>query len=503
MTAAAMAQAPPVIWWVRRDLRLADNLALDRAAAAGRPVIPVFIADAALDALGAAPRFRLGLGLAALQAALEAKGSRLILRRGEAGAVLLALAAQTGARDVVWNRLYDVPSRDRDAAVKRALPEAGIAVQSFAGHLLHEPWEVATGQGGFYKVFTPFWRSVSARDVPAPLPAPPRLPAPAVWPASDRLEDWQLSAAMRRGAPVVAAHQHPGEAAAFAKMEHFLATRLAAYPAARDRLDEAGTSGLSEHLAWGEIGPRSIWHASLRAEGAGGAEATGGEAFRRELVWRDFAWHLLHHTPRIATGNWKPEWDHFPWRADNADAEAWRQGRTGCAVVDAAMREMYVTGRMHNRARMLVASYLTKHLLTHWRVGLDWFAECLTDWDPASNAMGWQWAAGSGPDAAPYFRIFNPETQAARFDPQGRYRRRFVAELSPGGRGAGPEALAFFEAAPRRWGLSPAMTPARPLVDLAEGRARALAAYSARPAAQDTGTAARAGRKPLVRAGKS
>jgi len=235
-----------------------------------------------------------------------------------------------------------------------------------------------------------------------------------------------------------------------------------------------GTSRLSENLTYGEIGPRTVWHAGMRALEEGRA---GAEMFLREIGWREFSYHLIHHTPQITHANWKPEWDSFPWLDDNPQAEAWRRGMTGEPFVDAAMREMYVTGTMHNRGRMIVASYLTKHLMTDWRVGLHWFADCLTDWDPASNAMGWQWAAGSGPDAAPYFRIFNPATQVEKFDSDCAYRRRFIAESSAK---PGPEALAFFDAVPKSWGLDAKAPYPTPLVDLASGRARALAAYGAR-----------------------
>ena len=234
------------------------------------------------------------------------------------------------------------------------------------------------------------------------------------------------------------------------------------------------TSSLSENLTYGEIGPRTVWHAAARALDDGHA---GDEHFRKELVWREFAYHLMHHTPHIVDRHWRDAWDAFPWRGDNDDAERWRRGLTGVPFVDAAMREMYVTGKMHNRSRMIAGSYLTKHLMTDWRVGLAWFADCLTDWDPASNAMGWQWVAGSGPDAAPYFRIFNPDTQAEKFDADGSYQRRFVAELSET---PGPEALSYFEAVPRAWHLDPTAAYPAPVIGLAEGRALALAAYGAR-----------------------
>jgi deoxyribodipyrimidine photo-lyase len=462
----------PLIWWVRRDLRLTDNPCLSALAADGRPVIPVVILDPETEALGAAPRWRMGEGWRVFAAALEGIGSRLTFRRGPALAVLGALVAETGAAGVHWTRAYDPASVARDTAVKAALKAAGLEAVSHAGHLMREPWTVKTGQGGFYRVYTPYWRAVAGLDVPAPLPRVRALRPPAAWPASERLEDWRMGAAMQRGAAVVARHAAIGEARAEARLAAFL-DRAADYAAARDRVAEPGTSRLSENLTHGEIGIRTVWHAARAAWERG----EGDETFLKELVWREFAWHLMHHTPQIAERNWKPEWDAFPWAGDGPLAEAWRRGMTGVPFVDAGMREMYVTGTMHNRARMIVASFLTKHLMTHWKIGADWFADCLIDWDPASNAMGWQWAAGSGPDAAPYFRIFNPETQAERFDPAGVYRRRWIAELS---RDPGPEALSFFDAVPRSWALDPGQPYPRPIVGLAEGRARALAAYSAR-----------------------
>ena len=464
----------PLILWFRRDLRLDDLPMLSAALASGQPLIPVFILDPETEALGAAPKWRLGLGIDAFAKTLAAAGSRLILRRGPALSVLEALVAETGATGVFWSRLYDPAAKARDTEVKAALKARGLRVESHAGHLMHEPWTVETGQGGFYRVYTPYWRAVRGRDVAAPEAAPARLPAPDHWPASDRLEEWQMGAAMRRGAAVVSAHVRVGAEAARARLDAFLSGPVDRYAEARDLPAEPGTSRLSENLTYGEIGIRRVWHAALVAFDQG---RPGAETFLKELVWREFSYHLMHHTPHITHANWKPEWDAFPWQGDGPQADAWRRGMTGEAFVDAALREMYVTGTMHNRGRMIVASYLTKHLMTHWKIGLDWFADCLIDWDPAANAMGWQWAAGSGPDAAPYFRIFNPATQVEKFDPKGEYRRRFIAELS---RQPGPEALSYFDAVPRAWGLDPARRYPAPIVDLAEGRARALAAYAAR-----------------------
>jgi deoxyribodipyrimidine photo-lyase len=464
----------PLILWFRRDLRLDDHPMLSAAVATGRPLVPVFILDPETEAQGAAPLWRLGLSVAALAAQLEGIGSRLILRRGPALATLERLVTETGATGVHWSRLYDPVSRHRDSVVKSSLKARGLDAVSHPGHVLFEPWTVETGQGGFYRVFTPFWRAVKERDVPPPAAAPKHLTPPDRWPLTDHLSDWRLERRMNRGASVVAPFQSVGEGAALARLDSFLGGPVGRYATARDLVAEVGTSRLSENLTYGEIGVRRIWAGGQRALHEGKA---GAETFLKEIAWREFAYHLVYHTPHIVERNWRDEWDSFPWRADNPDAERWRRGMTGVPFVDAAMREMYVTGTMHNRARMIAASHLTKHLMTHWKVGLDWFAECLTDWDPASNAMGWQWAAGSGPDAAPYFRIFNPETQAEKFDPKAEYRRRFIAELSDK---PPSEALAFFDAVPRSWALDPRAPYPEPAVSLAEGRARALAAYSAR-----------------------
>ena len=469
----------PILCWVRRDLRLVDNRMLTEAARSGRPVIPVFILDPETEAIGAAPKWRLGEGIAAFAARLDGIGSRLILRRGRALEVLRALVRETGAGDVWWHRLYDGAAIARDTEVKSALSGDGAQARSFRGHVLFEPWEVETGGGGPYRVYSPFWRSVRRRPVGDVLHAPKALAAPGRWPASDALEDWRLGAAMRRGAAVVTKYACVGEEAARDRLDAFLQGPVGAYAERRDFPAEEATSRLSENLTYGEISPRLIWNAALDARESGGGTSGGGgaETFLKELAWREFAYHLIYHFPGIETGNWREDWDAFPWRGDNDDAEAWRRGLTGEPMVDAAMREMFVTGTMHNRARMIAASYLTKHLLTDWRVGLAWFADCLTDWDPASNAMGWQWVAGSGPDAAPYFRVFNPETQGEKFDKKGTYRQKFRFE----GRQDPPDgARDFLAAVPRAWGLSAQDRYPERRIALAEGRARALEAYETR-----------------------
>ncbi|MFQ1701230.1 cryptochrome/photolyase family protein [Loktanella agnita] len=466
----------PVIMWFRRDLRLGDHQALTAACDSGHPVIPVFIHDEVVESHGAAPKFRLGLSLADLAQSLEDKGSRLILRRGEALGVLRDLIRETGAGAVYWSRLYDPDSKARDMVVKSALKDDGVDAQSFAGHVLFEPWSVETKTGGFYKVFTPMWKSVRSRDLAGTLPTPGDIPAPESWPQSDNLEDWQMDAPMQRGAEILRGYCTVGETAASHRLGAFMAHRVSDYSKNRDLPGVDGTSGLSENLTYGEISPRSCWHAGWRALHDGKSDA---EVFLKELVWREFAYHLAHHTPRITSDNWKEDWDAFPWNTDErlAEVKAWKQGRTGIPFVDAAMREMYVTGTMHNRGRMIVASYLTKHLMCHWQIGLDWFADCLIDWDPCSNAMGWQWSAGSGPDATPYFRVFNPVTQLDKFDKGRNYAKRWLAEPYDA---PTDTALSYFTMIPRQWNMASDNPYPDPVVTVDAGRKRALDAYENR-----------------------
>ena len=458
---------PLTILWFRRDLRLSDHAALTAAAQRG-PVLPVFILDPVFEQLGAAAQLRLLLSLRALSQDLQARGMRLVLRRGAAWPTLNALVQESGADAIFWSRAYDAPSVARDTEVKAAAIETGLKAQSFTGSVLFEPWTVETGQGVPYRVYTPFWKAVRNRDVPPPI-STPSLAAPIAWPASDLLEEWSLDAEMHRGAEVVAANQSAGEQAAQSRFVDFLDHKIDSYKSARDYLNVPATSDLSDALTLGEITPAQMWHGGRKKMQSG---AAGAEHFLKEVVWREFAWHLMWHFPEIDRKNWRESWDRFHWHENASDPffVAWCQGRTGIALVDAAMRELYVTGKMHNRARMIVASYLTKHLRMHWRLGMHWFAECLVDWDPASNAMGWQWVAGSGPDAAPYFRIYNPDTQAEKFDADGAYRQRW---LDPKGAGA----RAFMAAIPRSWLPEFESPPTDPIVALSAGRDAALKAY--------------------------
>jgi deoxyribodipyrimidine photo-lyase len=465
----------PILMWFRRDLRLGDHAALTAACATGRPVIPVFIHDEQVDRLGAASKLRMGLAIEHFARTMRGQGSQLILRKGSALGVLRDLIAQTGAGAIYWSRLYDPASKARDTDVKAALKADDIDAQSFAGNLLFEPWTVETKTGGFYKVYTPMWNTVRNRDVPDALPAPANFNVPAKWPDSDDLASWQMAAPMRRGAEILTQYCTVGEDAARDRLDAFIENRIQSYVKNRDLPGVDGTSRLSENLTYGEISPRVCWHAGWRAllDGVGNAEV-----FLKELVWREFAYHLAHHTPRIVNANWKEDWDAFPWNTDEtAEVTAWKTARTGIRFVDAAMREMYVTGTMHNRGRMIVASYLTKHLLSHWKIGLDWFADCLIDWDPCSNAMGWQWSAGSGPDATPYFRVFNPVSQLDKFDKDRTYVKRWIAEET---KSPSDTSLEYFDMIPRQWGMQSIDRYPDPIVPADEGRKRALDAYQGR-----------------------
>lgn len=423
--------SPPVIVWFREDLRLSDNPALSAAAATGAPIIPLFVLEdePPARAIGAASRWWLDKSLIALGRSLNTYGSRLVLRRGDAAAIVEALAEAVGARSVVWNRSYEARVAARDARLEAALLKHGIAAQGFDAALLTAPGSVQTADGGAYQVFTAFWRAARPRlhDVCA-LPAPQRLPAPSPWPQSDRLADWDLHPShpdWSAGFEVWT----PGESGAAARLDDFLERGLRGYAEMRDRPDHEGISRLSPHLRWGEISPRQVWRGVQTAVAAGMAPERDGEKFLAELGWRDFNWQLLHARPNLATDNVHAKFDRLPWRRDAANFKAWTQGRTGYPIVDAGMRELWRTGFMHNRVRMIAASFLTKHLLIHWRRGEAWFWDTLVDADAANNPANWQWVAGSGADAAPYFRIFNPALQREKFDPRGAYVRRWVPEL--------------------------------------------------------------------------
>ncbi len=477
--------ASPVIVWFRRDLRLADNPALTDAIRSGQPILPVYILDETpgIRAPGAASLWWLGKSLAQLSASLEALGSRLILRRGVAASELTALVRETGAARVVWNRLYDPGVTDRDAALKASLRADGVEVQSFNASLLSEPWTVRNKAGEPFKVFSPFWRAAQASlDLTALHASPKALTTPASWPPrwpqSQALETWNLQPTKPDWTGGFSLWV-PGEAGAQTRLGTFLAKGLARYTEGRNVPAAEAVSRLSPHLHFGEISPRQIWAAvdtTLDAKPALGREA---DKFKAELGWREFSHSLLFHNPNLETANFKPAFDAFPWRGDPAAFTAWTKGQTGYPMVDAGMRELWTTGFMHNRVRMLVASFLVKHLLIDWRRGEAWFWDTLLDADRANNAASWQWVAGSGADAAPYFRIFSPMGQGEKFDTDGAYVRRWVPELA-----RLPDAVIHspWTADPailRASGITLGVTYPRPIVDHGFARDRALEALKA------------------------
>jgi deoxyribodipyrimidine photo-lyase len=423
----------PSLLWFRQDLRLADNPALTAAVEAAGPLTCLYLLDDATPgawAPGGASRWWLHRSLAALDAALRQRGNRLLLRRGRAADAIPALAREIGAGAVFWNRCYEPFAVARDTALKAALQGAGHRVETSNGALLLEPWELRTGGGEPYRVFTPFWRALQGLyEDTAPLPAPGRLPPPPEL-TGDRLDLWGLLPTRPDWAGGLRAAWAPGEAGAAARLTDFLAGALADYRADRDRPDLAGTSRLSPHLHFGEIGPRQVWHATRHAVAAAGRGEAAAQKFLSELAWREFAHHLLFHFPTLPEANWRSAFDRVEWRQDPAALAAWQRGLTGYPIVDAGMRELWATGWMHNRVRMIVASFLVKDLLLDWRQGAAWFWDTLVDADLANNAASWQWVAGSGADAAPYFRVFNPVLQGERFDPEGAYVRRWVPALS-------------------------------------------------------------------------
>ena len=458
----------PTIVWFRQDLRLSDNPALH--AAAGQPLVCLYVLDDETPgdwAMGGASRWWLHHSLTALDAKLKAKGGTLILRRGKAEEIVPAIAEETGAQSVTWNRCYEPFAVARDTAIKKTLTGSGITVESFKGALLHEPWEIRTKGGHPFRVFTPFWNAMrQAADIEKPHQAPHRMHFHDGV-QSDRLADWQLLPTKPDWAKGF--DWTPGEEQAHTALYDFL-DHIAGYKQARDRPDQDGTSWLSPHLHWGEISPRQIWHA-VRAR----PQNEGAETFLKELGWREFCAQLLYHNPDLPAQPLDERFRKFPWRRSEKDLRAWQRGMTGIPIVDAGMRQLWQTGWMHNRVRMIVASLLIKHLGIHWRRGQEWFWDTLVDADLGSNAANWQWVAGCGADAAPYFRIFNPVLQGQKFDPKGDYVRRFVPELA----GLSDRHIHKPWTAP----TPPADYPA-PIVDLGEGRARALDAFQAikRPA---------------------
>lgn len=466
-----------VIVWFRRDLRLHDNGALCSAREDGARILPVYVFAPEEEQPwppGAASRWWLHHSLDALDRSLRRLDSRLLLFRGDPLSVLMMLCQQSGASAVYWNRLYEPAAASRDARVATALRTVGIAARSFPGYLLREPGDVTTGDDTPYQVFTPYARaSFRLGDPPQPLDTIRSTDL-----ATTRIDDDGLAALRllprRRWDTDLARHWRVGESAAWRRCARFVQSCAGGYDETRDRPGVDGTSRLSPHLHFGELSPRVVWHAVV-----GGLSDTQSSAlpYLRQLLWRDFAHQLLWHYPEITERNFKPSFDAFPWRHDPKAVDAWKRGATGIPLVDAGMRELWRTGFMHNRVRMNAASFLTKNARVHWRFGAQWFWDTLVDANLANNTMGWQWVAGSGPDAAPYFRIFNPVAQARRFDPRGEYLRRWIPEIAE---------------LPDRYIHAPWTAPAdvlagagvqldatypAPILDLPATRRRALAAY--------------------------
>jgi len=422
--------------WFRRDLRLADNPALDAAVAIGRPVIPVYIcddADAGEWSPGGASRWWLHGSLSALSSEIEARGNRLILKTGPAEAVINELISETGATSVYWNRRYEPWATRRDEKIKTALKGKGIEARSFNAGLLREPWAITTQKGEPYKVFTPFWKALRASGEPDQLkPAPQRIPAPNDFSKSDDLNSWGLLPTKPDWASGLRDAWTPGEDAAQSRLHDFTDAAVFDYQDKRNLPGVSGTSRLSPHLHFGEIGPRQIWHTVIASALAqtGSPMPRGAETYLSEIAWREFSYHLLFHFPELPLKPLRTEFSNFPWASDPDALSAWQRGATGYPIVDAGMRELWTTGWMHNRVRMIVASFLIKDLLIDWQTGEKWFWDTLVDADLASNAASWQWVAGCGADAAPYFRVFNPTIQGTKFDPDGSYVRRWLPEVS-------------------------------------------------------------------------
>ena len=475
----------PSLVWFRQDLRLSDNPALKAASERREGVVCLYILDdeTADDwAWGGASRWWLHHSLSALEQEIERLGGRLVLKRGNAVQIVPQVAQEVGAGALYWNRCYEPFAIDRDKRIKAWAKDAGLETESFNGGLLMEPWTLKTGGGHPYKVFTPFWKSLSgAYRNQAPLPAPTQITTPDRLPKSERLDDWKLLPSAPDWAGGLRDAWTPGEAGAKARLESFLDEGLAHYQDGRNRPDKPYVSRLSPHLHWGELSPGQVWYATELAAERSGDKKTRSAAwsFLRELGWRDFSYNLLFHWPTLPDENWKPAFDDFPWADDPEGMEAWRRGRTGYPIVDAGIRQLWATGYMHNRVRMIAGSFLIKDLLVHWREGARWFWDTLVDADLASNSAGWQWVAGSGADASPYFRIFNPVSQGEKFDPKGAYVREWLPELADLPDSVIHRPWEADEAVLTRAGVTLGETYPKPIVDHAKARKRALEAFEA------------------------
>ena len=478
-----MTEQPPIVVWFRDDLRLSDHPALDAAAQTGAPLICVYVFDDQSSAsgarqLGGASRWWLAQSLRALSADLEAKGAKLVLRKGKTADELSDIAQAGRASSVYWNDIAIGTYRDVTDNVATALARIGVEHRQFQSDLLVDPSQVRNKEGRGLRVFTPFWKRVLAiGDPPKPLAVPKKIRSGLQLP-SDRIDDWNLEPTKPDWAGGLRDTWTPGETSARGRLREFLADSIRGYATGRDRPDREITSRLSPHLRFGEISPRQVWHAAQFAAAERPAIASDVSKFLSELGWREFSRHLLFDFPDLAEKNLQSSFDAFPWKRDAKAFKAWTRGQTGYPLVDAGMRELWNTGIMHNRVRMVVASFLVKHLLIDWRDGEKWFWDTLVDADPGSNPASWQWVAGSGADAAPYFRIFNPVLQGEKFDPEGEYVRRWVPELAEM-----PAKLIHkpWDATPIELasaGVTLGKTYPEPIVDHPKARERALAAYA-------------------------
>lgn len=427
----------PTIVWFREDLRVADNPALTAAVELGQPVVAVVVRDEispGIRPLGAASRWWLHHSIERLREELHDLGVTLVLRSGVTEAQITDIVEVLDAGAVFWNRRYALAEREMDAQLKTNLRDRGLLCTSYQASLLYEPWTVETGAGKPYTVFTPFYRNCLTKLAPrTPIsrPSARQIPGSAevTSVASDDLASWNLLPTGFDWAQGLRKRWHPGSSGAHKRLQDFLENGLESYAEGRNYPAKPFTSELSAHLRWGEISPFEIWHITEAAVASRPELRAPADAFIREVIWREFSYHLLFHWPDLATANFNKRFDAFPWQPlDEEKFSAWKRGRTGIPLVDAGMRELWQTGYMHNRVRMVAASFLTKNLMIDWREGERWFWETLVDADPANNPASWQWVAGCGADAAPYFRIFNPELQAKKFDPQSEYIAKWVPE---------------------------------------------------------------------------
>ncbi|MFM2163831.1 MAG: hypothetical protein RL325_268 [Planctomycetota bacterium] len=467
-----------VIWWVRRDMRLDDHPLLQRVAGA-EALLAVYVHAPGEESpwgLGGAQKWWLARSLRAFGDSLEKVGSRLVILEGDAARTISELAVRVGADEVVWSRRFEPTAIAQEHRVEDALERAGIAWHSALSNHLFDPEEIVTQTGNPYQVYTPFARNLRARPAPAlPKSAPRALPGASGAPKGVSIDALDLGPKPIDWAKGFTPMWSPGEAGAHERLGAFLSRGLARYPIGRDEPASDGSSRLSPHLAFGEIGIRRVWHA---AAGAKGLPAESVDKFHAELLWREFATHVLVHFKHTDLKPLRPEFARFPWRDDRAALRAWQRGRTGYPLVDAGMRQLWSTGWMHNRVRMVVASFLVKHLLLPWQDGARWFWDTLVDADLANNSLGWQWAAGCGADAAPYFRIFNPTSQAEKFDKDAAYIKRWVPELA---RVPAEYALEPWEAPPMALaaaGVTLGDEYPHPIVEHAKARERALAALA-------------------------